>query len=200
MEASIPSLHPLADDFRNILMQELYALKLVSENDIDSLFMEVERITERYLKASIKEDPMLEQWIMAAILRNLPKQLTRDLALELKKVTSIDDIHNSINIYMYDHQIGMPRNMPGPMLCITEKETQQMTKKTDPTVTTLGAQMLATAQQKHPNPRRETRTTGNCTLLARVERATEKARAKARDTANVGTVESGVIQGGSARS
>ena len=81
-------------------MQELYALKPVSEGEIDSFFMEVERITELYFKASVKEDPMLEQWIMAAILRNLPKQLTRDLALELKKATSIDDIHNSINIYI----------------------------------------------------------------------------------------------------
>ena len=59
---------------------------------------------------------MLEEWIMAAILRNLPKQITKDLALELKKAKSIDDIHNTINIYMHDHQTGMPRNMPGPML------------------------------------------------------------------------------------
>ena len=116
---------PLAEDLKKILMQELYALKPVTENEIDSLFMEVERITELYLKASITEDPMLEQWVMAAILRNLPKQLTRDLALELKKAKSIDDIHNSINIYMYDHQIGMPRNMPGPMLCMAEQDVQK---------------------------------------------------------------------------
>ena len=43
---------------------------------------------------------------MAAIMRNLPNQLTKDLALELKKVKSIDDIHNTVNIYMYDHQAG----------------------------------------------------------------------------------------------
>ena len=65
---------------------------------------------------------MLEEWIMAAILRNLPKHLTKELGMELKKVASIDDIHNIVNIYMYDHQIGMPRNMPGPMLCMAEKE------------------------------------------------------------------------------
>ena len=34
---------------------------------------EVDRITELYLKASVREDPMLEEWIMAATLRNLTK-------------------------------------------------------------------------------------------------------------------------------
>ena len=113
-------------------MQELYALKPVSENDIDSLFMEVERITVLYLKASVSEDPMLEQWVVAAIMRNLPKQLTRDLALELKKANRIDDIHICINIYMYDHQTGMPRNMFGPMLCTTEQEAQGKTPEDQP--------------------------------------------------------------------
>ena len=115
---------PLAEDLRKIFMQELYALKPVAGNDIDSLFLEVERLIDLYLKASVSEDPMLGQWIMAAILRNLPKQLTRDLALELKKATRIDDIHNTINIYMYAHQTEMPRNMPGPMLCMAEQENQ----------------------------------------------------------------------------
>ena len=110
-------------------MQELYSLKPVPEGEIDSIFNEVERITDLYLKASVREDPMLEEWIMAAILRNLPKQITKDLALELKKATSIDDIHNSINIYMHDHQTGMPRNMPGPMLYLTEPQTQDTAKE-----------------------------------------------------------------------
>ena len=67
---------------------------------------------------------MMEEWIMAAILRNLPKQLTKDLALELKKASSIDDIHNAINIYMHDHQTGMPRNMPGPMLYLMSQKNK----------------------------------------------------------------------------
>ena len=116
---------PPAQDLKKIFMQELYALKPVTESEIDSFSMEAERITELYLKVIISEDPMLEHWIMAAILRNLPKQLTRDLVLELKKVKSIDDIHNSINIYMYDHQIGMPRNIPGLMLCMAEQDVQK---------------------------------------------------------------------------
>ena len=116
---------PLAKDLRKIRMQELYSLRPVSDGEIDGLFNEVERITELYLKASVREDPMLEEWIMAAILRNLPKQLTKDLALELKKAKSIDDIHNTTNIYLHDHQTGMPRNMPGPMLYLTEPETPE---------------------------------------------------------------------------
>ena len=43
------------------------------------------RIIELYFKVIVSEDPMLEQWVMAAILRNLVKQLTGILVLELKK-------------------------------------------------------------------------------------------------------------------
>ena len=92
---------PLVEDQRKIFMQELYALKPVTENEIDNLFNEVERITELYLKASIKEVLVLEEWIIAAVMRNLPKQITKDLAMELKKATSLDDIHNTINVYMH---------------------------------------------------------------------------------------------------
>ena len=73
------------------------------------VFNEVERITELYLKASTKEDPMLEEWTIAVVMRNLPKQITKDLAMELKKATSIDDIHDTTNVHMHDHQTGMPQ-------------------------------------------------------------------------------------------
>ena len=89
---------PLAEDLRKILMQELYSLRPVSEGEVNGLFHEVERVTELYLKASVREDTMLEEWVMAATLRNLPKTITKDLALELKKAKSKDDIHNTINI------------------------------------------------------------------------------------------------------
>ena len=120
---------PLAEDLRKIVMQEFYTLKPVSEGEIDSIFNEVQRITDLYLKASVREDPMLEEWIMAAIFRDLPKHITKDLALELKKAISIDDIHNSINIYMHDQQTGMPRNMPGPMLYLTELPNTRYCKR-----------------------------------------------------------------------
>ena len=68
---------------------------------------------------------MLEEWIMAAIMRNLPKQITKDLAMERTKANSIE-LQNAINIYMHDHQTGMPRNMPGPMLCMAEPDKQDV--------------------------------------------------------------------------
>ena len=43
-------------------MQERYALKQVTENDIDNLFMEVERITELYLHATAKESTWIALW------------------------------------------------------------------------------------------------------------------------------------------
>ena len=41
---------PLAEDLQNILNQELMALKPVNENEFDSLFNEIERITDLYAK------------------------------------------------------------------------------------------------------------------------------------------------------
>ena len=61
---------PLAEDLRKISMQEFYSLRPVSEGEIDGLLNEVERITELYLKASVREEPMLEEWVMATTLRN----------------------------------------------------------------------------------------------------------------------------------
>ena len=95
---------PLSEDLRQISMQELYSLKPVSENDIDGLFNEVERITEIYLKASVEEDPTLKEWIMATIMRNFSKPITNDLTMELKKAKSIDDIHNAINTRTHTHE------------------------------------------------------------------------------------------------
>ena len=40
---------PLADDLQQILIQELYKLKLVTEQDVDKLFNEIQRISEWYI-------------------------------------------------------------------------------------------------------------------------------------------------------
>ena len=48
----------------------------------------------------------------------------KTLAMELEKARSIDDMHNAINVYMHDNQTGMPRNMPGPMLYMTEADAK----------------------------------------------------------------------------
>ena len=42
---------PLAEDLQNILIRELIALKPVTEQEVDNLFADVERITELYVRA-----------------------------------------------------------------------------------------------------------------------------------------------------
>ena len=41
---------PMADDLQQILIQELYDLKPVAENDVDKFVNEVQRISEWYIR------------------------------------------------------------------------------------------------------------------------------------------------------
>ena len=52
------------------------ALKPVSENELDALFNEIERITDLYAKIGTKEN-IADQWIRAAILNNIPEKVER---------------------------------------------------------------------------------------------------------------------------
>lgn len=147
----------------------------------------------------MNEDPMLEEWIMAAIMGNLPKQVTTDLDLERKKGKSIDDIDNSTNIYMHDHQVGMPRHMPGPMLHVTE----QGSKHDEPHDTTQediphSAELEKSKVDKSNNS--NAKTIGISTLLVKVGEETAKVLARERGMANVGTVVGGGIRGGNVHS
>ena len=111
---------PLAQDLQNILICELMPLKPMAENDIDSPFNEVERVTDLYVNAG--SDELSHKWIKDAILKNLPEKISTALAIELKKATSIDDMQNTINIYLHDHRTGLPRGTPGAMLYLTEAQ------------------------------------------------------------------------------
>ena len=111
---------PLAEDLQQLLIHELYSLSPVNENNIDGLFNQVERIVELYTKYGRADDPISERWIKAAVMRNLPKQLTKDLAMQLRDVKTVDEVRNIVNIYLHDHQTGMPRGQTGPMLCMAE--------------------------------------------------------------------------------
>ena len=113
---------PLAEDLQQLLIQELYALTPVNENNIDTLFNKVERITEMFTKAGRVDDAISEKWIKAAVLRNLRKSVTKDLAMQLKDVKTVNEVRNVINIYLHDHQTGMPRGQIGPMLCFNAEE------------------------------------------------------------------------------
>ena len=100
---------PLAADLQQILIQELYSLSPVTEGNIDSLFNNVERITELYSTAGRADSAIDEKWIKVAVLRDLPTIITKDLAMQLKDTKIVNEVRNVINIYMHDHQTGMPR-------------------------------------------------------------------------------------------
>ena len=90
---------------------------------IDNLFDEIERIRESYIKAGCESDPMSEKWIKAAIMQNLPDKVVQALAIELKRVESIEEMYSTINTYMFDHRTGLLRGQTGPMLHLTEAQT-----------------------------------------------------------------------------
>ena len=109
---------PMADDLQQILIQELYDLKPVSESDVDKLFNEIQRISEWYIRSGI--EAMAEKWLVAAVKRNLPNKITIDLSMEFPKLTTVDAIRNAVNIYRHDHRTGLPRGVPGIMLNMAE--------------------------------------------------------------------------------
>ena len=60
----------LAEDLQNIFIQELMALNSISENDIDTLFNEKEKIKDLYAKAKSIDD-LSDRWIRAIILKKI---------------------------------------------------------------------------------------------------------------------------------
>ena len=91
----------LASDLQDILIRELYDLKFVTEVEIDSLFDDVARIKDLYIKAGPSDD-LSDRWIKSAVLRNPPEELAKHIAFELKKVKIIEDIQSLIIIYLHD--------------------------------------------------------------------------------------------------
>ena len=122
----------LAADLQQIFIQELYALTPVPENNIVSLFSNVERITELYTTAGKADNAIDEKWITVAVLRGLPKIIIKDLAMQFKDAEIVNEVRSIINIYMHDHQTGKPRGQSGPMLCMAaEGQTEQTEDKTN---------------------------------------------------------------------
>ena len=113
---------PLADDVQHLFIQQLYVIIPVTENNIDGLFNKAETITELYASHGKAEDHMSEKWLKAAVTRNLPKHIVKDLAIQLKDAQTIKEVRHIVDIYMHDYQTGMPRGQTGPMLCITSIE------------------------------------------------------------------------------
>ena len=66
-----------------------------------------------------------KKMIKAAVLRNLPKSATKDLAMQLKDVKTVNEVRNIMKIYFHDHQPGMLRGRTGPMICFNAEENNK---------------------------------------------------------------------------
>ena len=99
---------PGAEDLQNLFMEELMILKPVSEHEVDSIFIEVERIMEWYTKTSSQGDTMNNNWVRVALLKNLPKPITQHLAVQLRQAQTIDDVYNLVRVHLHDHSTGLP--------------------------------------------------------------------------------------------
>ena len=111
---------PGAKDLQNLFMEELMTLKPVSESEVDSIFIEVERIMEWYTKTSSQGDTMNNKWVRAALLKNLPKSITQHLAVQLRQAQTIDAVYNLVRVYLHDHSTGLPRGQTTAKLYLTE--------------------------------------------------------------------------------
>ena len=115
----------LIEDFQNVLIRQLTSIKPVSEANVDSLFDEIERTRELYIKAGSDEEPMGERWRKAAVLQNPSDTVLKSLAIEFKRATSIEEMYSTANTYTFDHKIGLPRGQTSPMLYLAEGPTPE---------------------------------------------------------------------------
>ena len=105
---------PFVADLQQILIQEFYSLIPVTENNTDSFFNNVERIIELYIKAGRAHNAIDEKWIKVAVLRDLPTNITKDLAMQLKiPKMSMRYAMSLIFIYMITRQV-CPEARQGP--------------------------------------------------------------------------------------
>ena len=101
---------PGAEDLQHLQLEELMSLKPLNHNEIDSLFTEIERIMEWYIKADADGESMNNKWVRAAFIENLPKNITQHLATPLRKADTVDAVYNLVVIHMHDHSTGLPRH------------------------------------------------------------------------------------------
>ena len=180
---------PLSRDLQQILIQELYDRRPVGESEIDKFFNDIQRISELYSRAGSENIP--EQWLVAAVKRHLLIKESTELSMELRKLNTVDEVQNAINIYRHDHRIGLPRGVPGTMLAMTERPPDAEHKPLGDRKKT----MAQTLPQTNPatNPK-QTKTQKIYMQPPKEERRV------ARDTDNAGNAGSGGTQGASALS
>lgn len=98
-----------AHDLQNLLREELMSFKPASEQQVDSLFTEVERTMEWYIKTDVNGESMNVKCVRAALVKSLPKTITQHLAIELRKAQIIDATYSLVTVHLHDHNIGLPR-------------------------------------------------------------------------------------------
>ena len=118
----------------NTLIQEFYNLKPINESEIDKLFNEVQRISELYVRSG--SEIISEKWLVAAVKRILFTKIAMDLALELRKLSTFDEIQSAINMYRHDHNTGLLRGMSGFMLAMIETSPDHNGNTTPTAITT----------------------------------------------------------------
>ena len=123
---------PGVDDLQNLFMEELMLLLPVSEQEIDGFFTEVERIMEWHTKTDVNGQSMNAKWVRAALVKNLFKIITQHLAIELRKVQTIDAVYNLVMVYLHDHNTVLPRHQTAARLHLTEEPSESTAQsKTD---------------------------------------------------------------------
>ena len=108
----------LANDLQNLLTQELYDLKSVAEPNIDQLLNDRQRIAEWYIRSG--PEAMAEKWLVVAMQMGLLTKVSVGLCMELRKLSSVDERRNAINIYRHDHGIGLRRGVSSAVLAMIE--------------------------------------------------------------------------------
>ena len=111
---------PASEDLQNLLMEELMTLKPVGEQDVDTLFSEIERLTEWYIKTDAKGEAMNAKWVRTARIKNLPKSVTQNLAVQLRQAQTVDVVYNLVNIYLHDHSTGLPKGQASAKLYLAD--------------------------------------------------------------------------------
>ena len=96
-------------------------MKPVSEQEVDSLFAEVERNMEWYIETDAKGESMITELVRAALVKNLHESITQNLAIELRKEQTIDAVYKRVTVYLHDHTIGLPRSQNPARLHLTEE-------------------------------------------------------------------------------
>ena len=63
---------------------------------------------------------MNTKWVRAALIKNLPKSITQNLAIPFRQTQTIDAVYNLVKIYMHDHSTGVPEGQGTVKLFLTE--------------------------------------------------------------------------------